>query len=77
MGPRGVRRWPVAGEGGRYVTPLHTVAWGGAEDSSGTNVSSQALTEKSGLCASPVFGMMLQFSRLGARSEGAGGGGCP
>ena len=30
MGPRGVRRErPVAGRGGRYITPLHTVAWGG------------------------------------------------
>ena len=46
---------------GTYITPLHTVAWGGAEDSSGTNVISQALTEESGLCANPAFGMKLQF----------------
>jgi hypothetical protein len=54
----------LANEGRRYTTPLHTVAWGGAEDSSGTDVFSQALTEKSGLCTSPVFAMMLQFLSL-------------
>jgi hypothetical protein len=65
MGPRGVRRErPVDGKGARYITPLHTVAWGGAEDSSGTNVFSQALTGGSGLCANPAFGMKLQFLTL-------------
>jgi|AntAceMinimDraft_11_1070367.scaffolds.fasta_scaffold36726_1 hypothetical protein len=65
MGPRGVRRErPVDGKEARYITPLHTVAWGGAEDSSGTNVFSQALTEESGLCANPAFGMKLQFLTL-------------
>ena len=65
MGPRGVRRErPVDGKGARYITPLHTVAWGEAEDSSGTNVISQALTEESGLCANPAFGMKLQFLTL-------------
>ena len=54
----------LANEGRRYTTPLHTVAWGGAEDSSGTDVFSQALSEKSGLCTSPVFAMMLQFLSL-------------
>ena len=64
MGPSVRRERPVDGKGARYITPLHTVAWGGAEDSSGTNVFSQALTEESGLCANPAFGMKLQFLTL-------------
>jgi hypothetical protein len=78
MGRRGVRRErPVDGEGGRYITPLHTVAWGGAEDSSEIIGVLTGLDRGIRYVCQPGLWHEAAVAHLGARSERAGGGGCP